>query len=178
MKKNKLIVLVTMFSALGVVSYGQCSFDCFLNDYFDVYVETDSLSELVSWNKDIHKWRLVETDSSYACAVGYFPSRDWFSDCAYQTNNLYVLKFWSEEDTEEAHVRNGLLVLCTQSGEIIDKRLIPQSSIDYDDAGREGRDYKVYIQKDMIIWRIYNEKTREVCSEICYRITEKSLVPL
>ena len=44
-----------MFSALGVVSYGQCSFDCFLNDYFDVYVETDSLSELVSWNKATHE---------------------------------------------------------------------------------------------------------------------------
>ena len=138
-----------------------------------MYDTRDTLVELELWGKNSHSWKLNETDEHFKYAIKYFPSKDWFSSCACRINNQYLLEFWEEYDTDSALVINSMFLLCNDKGDILDKLVIKNTSIEYKDVSKKGRYSKFFMLRNSIIMRLYNDDAQCVYTEKQFQIYNK-----
>lgn len=179
MKRCKQITIVLIIlSSMSSACYGQCDFQTFVSTYFDVYEKSDTLVHLETYGKGGHKWQLKENDDCYDCAVKYFPSKNWFSACAYYTSHRYLLEFSEEVYTDSSLIYNSMLVLCDKEGNIIDRYTIFNTYVEYADVRRKSIWSQYYSLKNKIIWRLYKDTEDGECTEKQFLIEKNRIVPL
>lgn len=177
MVKRKQIVLILLSLMCGMC-YGQCNFKVFVDTYFDVYHESDTLVNMEIYGTGGHEWQLKGPNNYNDCAVKYFPSSNWFSACAYHIKKCIVLRFWDEKYTDTALINNTMLLLCNEEGEIIDKIILENTNIEYSDISRNSVWSQYYSLKNKIIWRLYKETEDGEYIEKQFRIDKNRIVPL
>lgn len=162
-----------LFALMSVSGYAQCDFKTFLNTYFEIYEESNSIVQLGDIIKRPTKWELNKDDLLYDYAAKYFPPQ-CKSLYACHINNYYIIMFWTVRSiNDEYDLDDDILVLCNEKGEILDRYVHRKVVRNY------MASYRYYLQNDTLIWRYLDEKNPSgAYTEQQFKIIKDKIVPL
>ena len=172
MKRRELTCLILLV-LLSVTGYAQCDFNTFLKTYFEVYEASDSLIELGGIVKEPHKKQVDKDDLFFDYAMKYFPAHA-FSLYSCHIDNYYIIIFWTDCSIDDDYdIDDDVLVLCNERGDVLDQYIHRKVVRTY------LASYRYYLQKDVLIWRYWDEKDPYgAYTEQQFKIVKNKIVPL